>query len=169
MRGIQLTNCLSIEEIQGIYSGEITNWQDVGGEDENTRAFQRPEDSGSQTALENLMEGFSIMEPPTDDVVGGMGGIISETADYHNYSNSIGFSFHYFSTEMVQNGDIKHLEIERGYPYKESIRNDSYPIASEFYAVTAGSENPHIEDLIEWILSEEGQELVEKLGYVPVN
>lgn len=109
------------------------------------------------------------MDPPTEDVIGGMGGIISEAADYHNYSNSIGFSFRYFSTEMVQNGDIKHLEIEGVYPDKESIRNDSYPIASEFYAVTAGSDNPHIDDFIEWILSDEGQELVEKSGYVPVN
>jgi len=160
---------LSLDEIQGIYSGEITNWQEVGGEDEAIRAYQRPEDSGSQTALENLMEGFSIMDPPTEDVIGGMGGIISAAADYHNYSNSIGFSFRYFSTEMVQNGDIKHLEIEGVYPDKESIRNDSYPIASEFYAVTAGSDNPHIADFIDWILSEEGQELVEKSGYVPVN
>ncbi len=160
---------LSIEEIQKIYSKEITNWSEVGGEDEEIRAFQRPEDSGSQTALETLMENHSLMQPPTEDVVGGMGGIISETADYRNYSNSIGFSFRYFSTEMVQNGDIKHLEIEGIYPDKESIRNNEYPIASEFYAVTAGTDNPHVDDFIDWILSDEGQQLVEKSGYVPVN
>lgn len=160
---------LSIDEVQRIYSGEITNWHDVGGKDETIRAFQRPQDSGSQTALENLMGNVSLMEPPTEDVVGGMGGIISETADYHNYKNSIGFSFRYFSTEMVQNGDIKHLEIESVYPSKDSIRNDSYPISSEFYAVTAGSENPHIDEFLDWIVSEEGHELVEASGYVPVN
>lgn len=49
---------LSIDQIKRIYSGEITNWQEAGGEDEAIRAFQRPKDSGSQTALENLMEAF---------------------------------------------------------------------------------------------------------------
>ncbi|WP_416148699.1 PstS family phosphate ABC transporter substrate-binding protein [Salipaludibacillus sp. HK11] len=160
---------LSIDEVRGIYSGEITNWTGVGGENEAIRAFQRPADSGSQTALENLMENYSLTEPPTEDVAGGMGGIISETADYHNHRNSLGYSFRYFSTEMVQNGDIKHLEIEGIYPDKESIADDSYPISSEFYIVTAGTENSHVDDFIEWILSEQGQKLVERSGYVPVN
>ncbi|WP_279401693.1 substrate-binding domain-containing protein [Piscibacillus salipiscarius] len=42
---------LKVEEIQGIYSGNITNWKEVGGEDVEIRAFQRPEGSGSQTML----------------------------------------------------------------------------------------------------------------------
>ncbi|MCE7791351.1 substrate-binding domain-containing protein [Salipaludibacillus sp. CUR1] len=160
---------LTVEDIQSIYSGETANWKEVGGNDEAIRAFQRPADSGSQTALENLMGNTPLMEPPTEDVVGGMGGIISETANYHNYRNALGYSFRYFSTEMVQNGDIKHLEIEGVYPEKETIRDGTYPITSEFYAVTAGSDNPHVDDLIDWILSPEGQELIEKSGYVPVN
>nr|WP_233254404.1 substrate-binding domain-containing protein [Salipaludibacillus keqinensis] len=160
---------LTVEEIQGIYSGEITNWSEVGGEDESIRAFQRSADSGSQTALENLMGSTPLMDPPTEDVASGMGGIISDTADYHNYSNAIGYSFRYFSTEMVQNGDIKHIEIEGVYPDKDSIRNETYPIAAEFYAVTAGSDNPHVDDLIDWVLTSEGQELIEKSGYVPIN
>ena len=42
---------LTLEQIRGIYSGEITNWSQVGGNNEEIRAFQRPQDSGSQTAL----------------------------------------------------------------------------------------------------------------------
>ncbi|MDQ0255808.1 phosphate transport system substrate-binding protein [Evansella vedderi] len=160
---------LTIEQIQGIYSGEITNWSEVGGNNEAIRAFQRPDDSGSQTALENLMGDIPLMEAPTEDVVGGMGGIINQTSNYRNHRNAIGYSFRYYSTEMVQNGEIKHLEVEGVFPDKESIRNGQYPIAAEFYVITAGTENPHVEELIEWILSDQGQYIIEKTGYVPIN
>ncbi|WP_096199719.1 PstS family phosphate ABC transporter substrate-binding protein [Bacillus sp. FJAT-45350] len=159
---------LTIQQIQDIYSGKITNWKDVGGNNESIRAFQRPNDSGSQTALENLMGDIPLMEAPTEDVVAGMGGIIEQTSNYRNFKNAIGYSFRYYSTEMVQNGEIRHLAIEGVYPDKESIHNHEYPISAEFYAITAGSDNPNIDRFIDWILSEQGQHLVEKTGYVPV-
>lgn len=159
---------LTVDQIQGIYSGEITNWSEVGGKNEKIRAFQRPDDSGSQTALENLMGDVPLMEPPKEDIVTGMGGIIERTSNYHNYKNAIGYTFRYFSNEMVQNGKIRHLEINGVFPEKETIRNGEYPIAAEFYAITAGTDNPNVERFLEWILSEQGQALVEKTGYVPV-
>ncbi|MFA9560545.1 PstS family phosphate ABC transporter substrate-binding protein [Evansella sp. AB-rgal1] len=159
---------LTLQQVQQIYSGDITNWNDVGGRDEEIRAFQRPPDSGSQTALENLMGDIPLMDPPSENIVGGMGGIIEETSNYRNHRNAIGYSFRYFSTEMVQNGDIRLLEINGVPPNKETIRNGEYPISSEFYAITAGSENENIEDFIEWILSDQGQKLVEQVGYVPI-
>lgn len=69
---------------------------------------------------------------------------------------------------MVKNGEIRHLEIEGVQPNKETIRQGLYPFASEFYAITAGSDNPNLDDLLEWILSEQGQALVEETGYVPI-
>lgn len=161
-------NSLTLEQIRGIYSGDITNWSQVGGNNEDIRAFQRPQDSGSQTALQYLMGDTPIMEAPTDDVVSGMGGIINEVAQYKNYKNAIGYTFRYYSTEMVGNDEIKLLAIEGIEPTKENIRNDSYPITSEFYAITAGTENPNVDKLLQWILSPQGQQLVEKVGYVPV-
>ncbi|WP_277673508.1 PstS family phosphate ABC transporter substrate-binding protein [Piscibacillus halophilus] len=162
-------NSLTVEEIQGIYSAEITNWQELGGNDEEIRAFQRPEDSGSQTTLQKIMGDTPLMDPPTDDVVSGMGGIIEETSTYRNHKNAIGFSFRFFANEMVDHGKIKFLEIDGVAPSKASIRDDSYPFASEFYAISAGTENEHVPGFIEWILSEQGQEIIEKVGYVPVN
>ena len=159
---------LTLDQIRGIYSGEITNWSQVGGNDEDIRAFQRPQDSGSQTALQYLMGDTPIMDAPTDDVVSGMGGIINEVAQYKNYKNAIGYTFRYYSTEMVGNDEIKLLAIDGIEPTKENIRNDRYPIISEFYAITAGTENLNVDKLLQWILSPQGQQLVEKVGYVPV-
>jgi len=158
---------LTVEQIQGIYSGEITNWSAVGGRNNSIRAFQRPQNSGSQTALQNLMRGKELMEPPMEDVVAGMGGIIEQTANYKNHKNAIGYSFRYFSTEMVQNNQIKLLALGGVLPTKETIRSGEYPLSSEFYAVTlrsAGNEN--VSRLIEWMLSPQGQYLIEETGYV---
>lgn len=168
---------LTVEEIQGIYSGAITNWAEVGGNHQSIRPFQRAENSGSQSALLRLMEGLPLLEPEEEDRIAGMGGIIREVASYRNYRNAIGFSFRFYSTEMVQNGDIRLLALNGVEPTKETIRDGSYPIASDFYAVTAAPiGQPPLEERSEtaaeflaWILSEEGQRLVEQTGYVSVN
>lgn len=159
---------LTLDQIKGIYSGEITNWKDVGGNNDEIRAFQRPEESGSQTALQKLMGDTPIKEAPTEQIATGMGEIIREVSQYKNFKNAIGYTFRYYSNEMVKNDQIKLLEVNGVAPTKENIRNDSYPISSEFYIVTAGSTNPNVEKLIDWVLSEQGQQLVEKVGYVPL-
>lgn len=167
---------LTTSQIQDIYSGKITNWKDVGGKDEPIRAFQRKENSGSQTMLEKFMEGKPLMEPPMVDRFSGMGEIIVQTADYKNYKNSIGFSFLFFSTEMVKNNQIRLLRVDGIYPDRNTIKNKEYPLVTDFYAVTANSGkpnvergNPNVERLIEWILSPQGQKIVEETGYTSIN
>ena len=168
---------LTVEQIQGIYSGKITSWKEVGGSNKKIRPFQRAENSGSQTALERLMGDIPIIEPEKRDRIAGMGGIIKEVASYKNYDNAIGFSFRFYSTEMVKNGDIKLLALDGVEPSKETIRDGSYPISNNFYAVTAapvGEPAPQQTDdtlgaFLNWILSDQGQELIEKTGYVALN
>lgn len=160
---------LTTEQIRGIYSGEITRWGEVGGGDGSIRAFQRPEDSGSQTMLVRVMDGRELAKPPEENVASGMGGIISRTADYRNYKNALGYSFLFYATEMVRNGNIRLLDIDGVRPERTTIASGEYPFAAEFYAVTAGSDNPNVEKLIEWILSPQGQYLVEQTGYTPVS
>lgn len=159
---------LTVDQITDVYMGKVTNWEQLGGKDDSIRAFQRPEDSGSQSALQSLMKGMPLMKPPSEDIVTGMGGIINEVSQYRNYKNAIGFTFRFYSTEMVGNDQIKLLDINGVAPTKENIQADIYPITSELYIVTAGTDNPNVKPLIEWILSEQGQALVEKVGYVPI-
>lgn len=160
---------LSIEQIQGIYSGDSTNWKDVGGKDEEIRAFQRPEGSGSQSALINVMDGVPLSDPPSEDIVSAMGGIIRETTNYQNRTNAIGFSFRHFSQNMVESEKNKNIAVEGILPTKENIQNETYPIVDKFYAITAGSDNPHIKAFTDWMQSEQGQEIVNRTGYVPLD
>lgn len=165
---------LTVEEIQGIYAGEITDWSQVGGRHQRIRPFQRAENSGSQSALLRLMDGLPLLEPEQEDVVSAMDGIIRQVASYRNYRNAIGFSFRFYATEMVTSGDIRLLAVNGVTPTKETIRDGSYPISNSFYAVTASRKgrpaleewNEHAAAFLEWILSEEGQTLVERSGYV---
>lgn len=159
---------LALQQIKDIYSGKITNWKEVGGKDEPIRAYQRPEDSGSQTALESLMGDTPIMDPPKENVASGMGDIIQEVAQYRNFENAIGYTFRYYSQEMVGNKEIKLLSVDGVPPTKETIRSGEYPITGEFYIVTAGTDNPNVKKLIDWVLSPQGQKLIEQVGYVPI-
>ena len=165
---------LTIEQIAGLATGEITNWREVGGEDQSIRPFQRAEDSGSQSALERLMDGLPLVEPELEDRVGTMGGIIQEVASYRNYRNAIGFSFRFYATEMVESGDIRLLALDGVEPTRETIRDESYPITETFYAVTAApvgepplqERDPTAAAFLDWILSDQGQQLIEQTGYV---
>ena len=165
---------LTVEQVRGIYTGAITNWSQVGGRRQSIRPFQRAENSGSQSALQRLMGDLPLIEPEEEDRVAGMGGIIREVASYRNYRNAIGFSFRYYATEMVRNGDIRLLALDGVEPTKETIRDGTYPISSYFYAVTAApigkpapeERNETMAAFLNWILSPQGQTLVEETGYV---
>jgi len=159
---------LTTEQIQGIYSGEITNWSEVGGTDEEIVAFQRNPGSGSQSMLERFMGDKPIMEAPTEQVNDLMSGIIEEVAsDYKNKSNSMGFSFRFYVEGIIKNPDIKIIAVDGIAPTAENVRNEKYPIITPIYAVTYEEQtNENVDKLLQWILSEEGQEIIEKTGYV---
>jgi phosphate transport system substrate-binding protein len=161
---------VTVENIRGIYSGKIRNWNKLNGKFQNIRAFQRPENSGSQTMLEKMMGNIPVIKPRKENVSYGMGGIINQVADYRNFSNAIGYSFLFYSTEMVKNDHIKLLAINGVFPSRETIRDQSYPFSYYFYAITVEGieQNENTELFIEWILSEQGQELIQKTGYLPL-
>ncbi len=160
---------LSVEQIQDIYSGKITAWEELGIKKlGDIKAFQREEGSGSQSALIRIMSEKELMKAPEEDVITGMGGIITKTADYKNFKNAIGYSFRFYSTEMVEESDIKLLNIEGIAPDIENIENGTYPLASHFYAVTRSNMTDNTQKLLDWILSEQGQKLIELAGYTPI-
>ena len=160
---------LSIEQIRNIYSGKINDWQQVGGTPGKILAFQRNEGSGSQTAmLQNVMRGTPMRKPLEVEYKGSMGGIIRDVANYRNLSHAIGYSFRYYATVMNSIPGIRLLAINDITPTKENIRNGTYPFAGDFYMVTARPLSENAQKLHDWFLSDEGQQLIEEVGYVPL-
>lgn len=163
-----ITN-LTTEQIKDIYSGKITNWKDVGGKNEKIAAFQRNEGSGSQSMLKRFMGDTPIADAPTEMVNDLMAGIIERVADYKSKTNSIGFSFRYYVEGIIKNPDIKTISIDGAAPTSENIRNGSYPILTPIYAVTyKENQNGNVDKLLEWILSDEGQYIINETGYVGI-
>lgn len=159
---------LTVEQIRQIYSGSLKNWQQVGGEDQSIRAFQRPENSGSQTALQKIMGDTPLQAAPRENVAEGMGGIINRVSDYYNFNNALGYSFLFYSIKMTAKKEIKLLKINGIEPNHANIRSGWYPFTNAFYAVTVeGRESENTRKLLEWVQSPQGQELVGKTGYVP--
>ena len=157
---------LTIEQIKGIYSGEITNWREVGGANEEIAAFQRDEGSGSQSMMLRFMGDTPLKEAETETIQ-GMGAVIERVVDYKSKSGSIGYSFRYYIEGIIQNPDIKMIAIEGIAPTAENVRNNKYPIITPVYAVTyEGNTNENVDRLVAWMLSEEGQYIIEETGYV---
>ena len=160
---------LTTEQIQAIYSGEIRNWKELGGPDEEIAAYQRNEGSGSQSMLIRFMDGKKIMEAPTEMVDDFMSGIVEQVSDYRNKKGSIGFSFRYYLEGIIKNPNIKILSIDGVAPTVENIKSGKYPITTPLYAVTyEGNDNENVEKLLDWVLSEEGQYIIEKTGYAGI-
>ena len=143
---------ISVEQIRGIYSGEITNWKELGGPNVPIAAMRRNEGSGSQSALENLMGGTPII------------------ADYTAlFGSPIGFSFRYYVTGMLAEGGVKMLSVNGIEPSIENIASGAYPVTSSIYAVyRKGETNENVYKAVDFMLSKDGQDIVEKSGYVPV-
>ena len=145
-------NNLSSDQIREIYAGKIRKWSEVGGENRLITPLRRNKGSGSQSTMDRFMGDMKI--PPDYDAA---------------FGKSIAFSFRFYVSDITQYGKIKLLSVDGVYPNIENIRNESYPLASYFYAVTRkGDDNPNTKRVIEWILSDEGQKLVEANGYAGV-
>ena len=140
---------LSMEQLKEIYAGKITNWKDVGGVNRPINVVQRNQGSGSQTTLEKMFG---------KDIVSNFFGPLGA---------SIGFSFRFYVEELTKHGHIKMLELNNVYPNKENVQNNTYPIVSNFYAVTRkGETNPNVQKVLDFALSSTGQDIIDEIGYV---
>ena len=144
---------LTTAQVRDIYGGKIQNWKDVGGPDRPINPVTRLQGSGSQTVMDAFMG---------DSAIGGKSPLAL-------FGASIGYSFRFYLMDMVGDADVKVLSLNGVYPDRETIRSGAYPIVARFYAVyRADDPNENVRKLIDWILSPEGQSLIEATGYVPL-
>ena len=161
---------LSQTQIKDIYSGKTTNWKQVGGNDSEILAYQRPITSGSQTLMRKFMGDTPIKQAIEREVEAEMGGLIEAVADYNNSKSSIGYSVFYYANEMIANPDVKFIKVDGVEPTKETITSNQYPITKDVLAVIRKDEpqDSPARKMIEYLLTAEGQDTVEKGGYVKI-
>ena len=144
---------LTAAQIRGIYGGEYANWAQLGGANRPINPVTRLKGSGSQSAMEKFMG-----ETP-----------FAKKSPLALFGASIGYSFRYYMAGIVGNGDVKMLSLDGVYPSAENVLSGAYPAVTRFYAVyREDNANPNVKKLVSWLLSEEGQTLIERSGYVRI-
>ena len=162
---------ITVEQAKKIYTGEITNWKELGGEDRAITALQRNSEAGSQTLMEKLvMQGTPMMEAPKDYIVATMGQLMEAVKSYDGSPGAIGYSVYYYAEEMKMAQGLKLLKLDGVEPNPDTIRSETYPLVNPKYVVIPAdaAEDAPNRAMFNWLLSEAGQTLIAKEGYVSI-
>jgi len=163
-------NALTLQQVSDIYTGKITNWREVGGENRPIVLLSRESNSGTYVYfLENVIrlgdKESTLLFSPETLLMPSSEGI---SAEIRQNPNAIGYDGLGYVTP-----DQKVLAIARDaqspyvLPSVDSVNDGSYPISRPLYMYTAGEPKGHVAAYLQWILGE-GQSLVPKLGFVPL-
>lgn len=165
-------NELTLEQISAIYSGEINNWSEVGGDDRPIVRLSRETNSGTHVYFleEVLRLGDSDSELlfSTDTLLlPSSEGVILEVSQN---PNAIGYDgLGYVTDEVKVIGIASSYGEDYIYPSVETVNSGDYAIARNLYMYTNGEPTGALAEYLDWILSGEAQEIVRSLGFVPVD
>lgn len=162
---------LTTEQLRDIYTEKITNWKELGGDDQKIEAYQRVLNSGSQTLFLNLvMKDVTPVDAPKKYRIEGMDGLIETLASYNNSGNAIGYSVFYYAKKMYAVPGLELISIDGVMPSDETIGDRKYPFLNEYYLVIREDTSADSETmkLYNYILSDKGKEDIKKAGYIPV-
>jgi phosphate transport system substrate-binding protein len=155
---------LSLDQIEKIYTGETTNWKDVGGPDAKIILYGRENSSGTYVYFKDNVLGGADFSPMTQTMPG--------TAAVVNAVAKDRFGIGYGGAAYGKG--IKYVRVKKdatsaGYePTEANVKSGLYPITRYLYMYTRNRPTGALKEYIDWILSPEGQEIVAKVGYFPV-
>lgn len=142
---------LSKDQLKKIFSGEISNWNQLGGKDGEINIISREEGSGTLDAFKNIVMDESKIKD--DAIVQSSTEAVKQSVSQD--PNAIGFvSFAHMDD------DVKALSINNVYPSEESIANNSYELQRPFLFLTKGEPTGEIKEFIDWVMSDEGSKVL---------
>ncbi|MFO7769308.1 MAG: phosphate ABC transporter substrate-binding protein [bacterium] len=152
---------LTLQQVHDIYTGEITSWNQVGGPDRSIVVVSRDTNSGTYETFEKLVMGGDNMGGGVEYV--GSNGAVRQRVQ--STPNAIGYAGLGFVDRSV-----KALEIEGIYPSAKTVTTGTYPIARPLFMFTDGypKMGSHLYQFVTYYLTEEGQRIIEGIGFVPV-
>lgn len=150
---------ITLEDLAKVYSGEITNWKELGGDDKSIVVIGREDGSGTRDGFESIVMGDK--EPKYAQELESTGSVINAVA---TTDGAIGYA-------SLANVDetVKALKIGGIEATEENVKSGAYEVQRPFICATLkGSDNKLVKAYLDFILSEEGQALVLAQGAVPV-
>ena len=152
---------LTVDQVKGIFSGQIKNWSEVGGKDGNIVVINREEGSGTRDAFGEIALGEEpfVAEAIIQNSTGAVREAVSQDV------NAIG----YISTGGL-NDSVKAVKVDDHEPTEENIKSGLYPIQRPFNFLVGDSKDPSAvaQAFIDYVLSDAGQAIVAENGYVTV-
>jgi len=149
---------LTLAQVKGIYTGQITNWREVGGKDEAIVVLSRAPSSGTylyfqEHVLDGQAYGVNAINMPTTAAI---------VHEIEKNPPAIGYGGLAYGENLV------HCKINSVSPTAESVREDKYPIARYLYFYTIKKPEGIVKLFIDWVLSKDGQRVVKEIEYVPL-
>jgi len=155
---------LSIQQIKEIYTGKITNWKDVGGNDSKIIVYGRENSSGTYVYFKDNVLGGADYTSSMQSMPGTAGVVNSVVKD----KNAIGFGGCAYA-KGIKFAKVKKDAGSVAYdPTSENVKSGNYPIIRYLYIYTRTRPTGAVKEFIDWVLSSEGQDLCSKVGYFPV-
>jgi len=155
---------LTMDQIKALYLGEITNWKDIGGQDEKIILYGRENSSGTYVYFrDNVLDGKDFAS--TVQSLPGTAAVVNAVS-----KDKVGIGY---GGAAYAKG-VKILKVKKDAatpgvaPTAESIKNNEYPISRFLFMYSRAKPTGDMKNFIDWVLSDEGQAIVTKVGYFPV-
>jgi phosphate transport system substrate-binding protein len=162
---------LTLQQVSDIYSGKITNWREIGGEDRPIVLLSRESNSGThvyfleqvvrlgQKDNKTLFSQDTLLLPSSEGII----------AEVRQNPNAIGYDgLGYITPEVKTLAIAPQAGGEFVKPSVETVNNGKYPIARPLFMYTNGEPQGDVKTYLDWILGPEGQQIVAELGFVPL-
>jgi phosphate transport system substrate-binding protein len=154
---------LTIEQLHGLYAGDVTNWKQVGGADAPVVLYSRENSSGTYVFFkENVLKGDDYAA--SAQTLPGTAAVVNAVS---KEKNGIGYGGAAYAKGVKE---VKVVGKDgQGYaPTSENVKSGKYPLARDLFVYTRGKPSGDAKDFIDYCLSPEGQALVVKVGYFPI-
>ena len=150
------------DQIKKIYSGEISNWNALGGPDSEIYVIAREQGSGTRdTFNEDIMGDKKVETLGVDTVEMSSAGIKTAIIGSNKAIGYLGFSY-------VQQGNVGVIIVEGVKPTIENIKDGSYAMSRKLYFYTFGDAKPAAKEYINFVIGTEGQKIIEENGFIPL-
>jgi phosphate transport system substrate-binding protein len=155
---------LSLQQLHDIYTGKITNWKDLGGENKKIILYSRESSSGTYVFFKEVVMKNADFHPSAQTLPGTAAIVNAVARDQYG----IGYGGAAYA-KGVKFCKVKKDASSAAYePNLETVSTGNYPVSRDLYFYLRNKPTGEMKSFIEWILSHEGQKIVSEVGYFPV-
>lgn len=158
---------LTVSQAKKIFSGQIVNWSDVGGENTRINVYSREESSGTRNEFLNLLGLNSIFDTTKEKKLTDRATVYNSSEEVKKAVAGDKSGIGYISMTALDK-TVKDIAVDDVKINTQNVGDENYKLVRNFSFVIAKDESEAADDFIDWVLSAKGQQAVEAAGYVPI-